>query len=93
MATGVSSGGECGWEGWATGVVASLSWWSSGESVSASLNSGISISLMRGKGTVGHAIASSLPYKNSCISYCLLMFLERSDMLAGLVGEFFADLT
>ena len=93
-ATNVSSGGECGGEGWAlTSGVAPLSWWFSGGSVSALASSRISNLSMREKSTVGHAIASSLPSVNSFISSSSLMCPTRSGVLDELVGDFSADST
>ena len=56
-ATEVSSGGECGGEGWVLNSgMAPLSWWFSGRSVAALVSSVISSLLVQDKSTFGCAI-------------------------------------
>ena len=76
-----------------TGGVAPLFWWFSDGLVSALVSSGISISLVWEKITIGREIFSSSPSATSCISSSSMMCSARSSVLAGLVGGFLANLT
>ena len=88
-ATKVSSGGECGGDGWVlTGGMAPLSCRFLGGLVSASTSSIISNSLVWEIITVGRAMALISPSETSCIAFSLLMCPARFGVLAGLVGGF-----
>ena len=90
----MSSGGECGGEGWVlTGGVGPLYLWFSSGLVSALSSSGILSLSMREKITVGCASLTSSPSAALFVSSSSLICPTRSGVLVDLVGEFSAYLT
>ena len=85
---------EYGKDGWvSTGGVAPFSWRFSVRMVLASARSGILISLVWVKSTVGRMMASISPSETLCIISRYLLCTPRYGVLADLVDEFLVDST
>ena len=93
-ATNVSSRGEYDEDGWVpTGGVVPWSLRFLGGLVLASASSGISISLVWEKSTIGQTMVPISPSETLCIVSSSMMCPSRSGVFDKLVSEFSSDLT